>query len=622
MSDPQGVTSVPGTSVPGALIRNPAVSEDATERDFVLECVERADVKKQKFVPIWDEVLENFFLTSPKGHAEDFPFGFSSAQLGGHAPPGRSPQLLRDPETHQVVENLAIQTTRLVLGAPRYMNARPLGTVGPGAADRLTDVMHSVNAVPGRYRTFLELIKESFLLGTGVAEIPFERLTRQQLVRRPVTRRGFVTGFKDGAEEVVFRRGPGLRIIDLYDLWVDPHGTRINDDMLYVVKRFTTTAHQARALAKGGTYDKEAVERAISIAGQKGGKTDAKDGTAKRFEKFDQVNRYGGMSGFECWAEVPYKSSDGARNRVITLLEGEVVRSHINPYLDGMIPMVEFVTNPIMGRFYGMSPGEVVRFLQDATNHFLMAMTDAANMAIRSPLLVGHAFQGDLDRLQNRGPLDNIPCASPDAVKPLQTDLNTLQYAGLHYLQRINRIREATGATPGGVQPISPSGEQTATQFRGVAELATERVSFMANLLERDAMPKVSRFFHSRLKQYMPEAGQISQLGNKQFVFRPQDINFDAEFEYTGSTTGRSAGEKFQTTSAAIQALMANPDAILVVPELVIRQLRDGLQIGDAEEIVLEAQKRIVELRKAQAEAKPQGSPPAPRGQPTSGGPT
>ena len=66
---------------------------------------------------------------------------------------------------------------------------------------------------------------------------------------------------------------------------------------------------------------------------------------------------------------------------------------------------------------------------------------------------------------------------------------------------------------------------------------------------------------------------------------------------------------------------MANPDAILVVPELVIRQLRDGLQIGDAEEIVLEAQKRIIELRNSQAEAKPQGSPPAPRGQPTSGGP-
>jgi hypothetical protein len=617
MATPQGIGGAPGP-----LIVDVSAQEATNDRDFVLECVERADPKKQKFVPIWDEVLENFFMTSPRGRDVDPNFGSSRSQFGWLASEqGVQAQgaMLRDPETHQVIENLSIQTTRLVLGPSRYMTARPVGIESPEKAEQLTNVLLAVNSAPGRYRTYLELIKEGFLLGTGVAEIPFEIRSRQQLVRVPKLTSGFVTGFTDEPREVVYRRGPGLRIVDLYDIWVDPHGTRLNDDMLYIVKRFQTTEQQARELVRRGTYDREATERAISIAkGRKGGRL-PKDDTTKRFEQFSQVARYGGMTGFECWAETPHKHRDGARNRVITLLEGEVVRSHINPYLDGMFPFVDFVTNPVMGRWYGMSPGEVVRFLQDATNHFLMAMTDAANMAIRSPLLVGHAFQGDLDRLQNRGPLDNIVCANPDAVKPLQTDLNTLQYAGLHYLQRITRIREATGAVPGGVQPIQPQGEQTATQFRGVAELASERVVFMANLLERDAFPRVARMFHSRLRQFMPEQGMIAQLGSEQFVFRPEDIDFDAEFEFTGSTTGRSAAQTLQTTTAALTALMANPDALLVAPELVIRQIRDGLQINDAEALVMLAQQRLSELRAAGGEADARGSPPAPRGVPTGG---
>lgn len=153
--------------------------------------------------------------------------------------------------------------------------------------------------------------------------------------------------------------------------------------MVGVAKRFRITRAHARELAQQGVYDANTTELVV----RRSNKTSetSKSGSDSRFpgETRSVPRDTGYLEGFEYWGQVPYATADGADNRVITVLEGEVVRDSINPYFDGGIPFKEIVVNPIAGRFYGLGPAEVIRFLQDEADHRLMTVNDAMDMATR-----------------------------------------------------------------------------------------------------------------------------------------------------------------------------------------------------------------------------------------------
>lgn len=596
-----------------------------TELEFVAECILKSDAARQPYVETWQEMLENYLVTTPG----DGPYPRLGAPIIAAAglvrQRGRVQRRrahLKDPETHQIIESLSAQGVGLLLGSKDYMTADPVGRDDPEKSRYIARILMGVLSQPGVFRTFYQIFKDAFIFGTAIVELGWETLSRQQIIRVPLmSAEGFQVGEDFVPGEVVYRNRPLFRMIDIFDFYPDPSGTRIQEDMLYVGKRFRIPAHKALAMAQAGIYDKEGVTRAVMSGGSNDGDN---KGDNERFETMQRQGRqatnpsYKMLTGFEFYAQVPYKPSDGARNRVITCIEGQWVRSHINPYIDGNFPMKEVVVNPLAGRFWGLSPAEVVRYIQDSTDSLLMVMNDTAALSANNVLLAGATFGGDPNRLARRGPNDVIQCQDVNAIKPLEIDTNALTFAGNELLRRKMQMREASGAT-NPLQSIPTSDRQTATEVSELVRLASQKVELMVNLIERDDMPWIGRTLHERLKQFLPRDAEI-QLAGEEFPFTVDDIDVDADVRFVGSRHAQSQLQKVASLRESIgmlaQTLGAGPHLMMMFPQL-YKRLFEALEQADAESIVEQATQMAQQLQQAQeqqqaAEVQAKGVTPAP----------
>lgn len=602
------------------------------EVDWMFNHISTSDNTRRKYVDIWDEIWLNYLVSFPDGQV--FPQrnvvpislqGLTQGQAQGQA-------RLKDPETHQVIETLAAMGIGLIFGSRDYLQAMAIGMDDPEKARMMTRLIMAVLEQPGMFRTIYQLLKSSFIFGTSIMEVGWETLSRPQVVRKPVyDAMGQLLTREFGVEEVKYKDGPMIREVDIYDWYPDFAGTRIQEDMAFVAKRFRITKHKALAMAEAGIYDMDDVREAIArgndtqsgnaqqFAGGDSGQTASMQIARYSEETHSLPDKYGLMTGFEGWGEVPFREPDGYQNRVITILNGVRVRSHLNPLIDGAKPFKEILVNPIPGRHYGLSPAEVIRFLQDAADNLLMVFNDAADLAVHAPLLMGSAFGGDPDRLQRRTPNDIIECSNVDQVKPIPADTNVLTFGANEMLRRKIVMREAAGA-PNATQGVESSGETTATEVSTITRFATQRIELMTQIIERDDLPWLGRTLHSRLRQFLPNEGAIATLAGEQFRVRLDDIDFDSDVRFVGS---RQAMSKFQNTARfreALGVLGTNPEIVMMYPELVTRYFRDGLDIEDGENVVKRAivsfqQKMMTELAMQAGQAgelEGQGGPESP----------
>lgn len=587
MPEPASTATLPANLI----VLDRAMAEAADERDFVYEFVDASDALRSSFVDVWDEILDNYFVT-PFGESDKFIFpNIGSGKVAPYYAPSQARRAtLKDPETHQVVESLVAQGLGLIFSSQEYIQVIPVGADDVEKARLLQRLITAALEQPGNFRTFYQLFKDSFLLGTAIVQIGWDTRSRTQMVKKPqFDDLGLMVGYGLEPQEVVYRDAPLIELVDIYDFYADPSGTRIQRDMSGVTKRFRITPQTARDLAGAGVYNRGAVERVLRRGQEKGSASEARGGP-RRFDDLSRDTAKGlrPLTGFEYWGRVPYRTSDGATNRVVTVLEGEVVRSHINPFIDGAIPFKEVVVNPVSGRFYGLSPAEVIRYLQDSADNMLMVANDAADLMTRMPLLVGAGFGGDPLRLKARKFGDVIPCANADTVKPVPVDFGALKIAVEELTRRKTSMREAAGVTDP-MQSIPSSDRKTATEISELVRLASQRVELMAKLIEREDLPWIGRTLHARLRQFLDEAGALTTLNGEPLRVPFDAIDFDADVRFVGSQQATSKFQQTQSLSQALTILGTNPQVAAMYPDLVERLL-ESMGIPDAEAIVKQAQ--------------------------------
>ncbi len=610
---PKPAPLAPGQKDGAPLIINPQASEKIEETIFTMDCVQRSEDYRNPFLDIMEELLQNYMVTFDVNASGGFNRAFWDDKGAGNRYQGRASggSRLKDPETHQVVETLASQSLGLVFDSPDFLLAQPIGADDPEKARLLTRLLTAVFRQPNMFRTFYQAFKDSFILGTSILELGWEQDSRAQ-----VTPNG-------GVEQVEFKNNFMMRSVDIFDFYPDPSGTRIQYDMEWVVKRFRISKPEASRLARRGVYNTERTRRALS----KGSKTISTESHGElRFDPGQAIvpDQYGVLEGFEFWGRTPLKHGDGANNRVITILEGENVRSSINPFIDGNIPFKEIVVNPMTGRFYGLSPSEVIRFQQDSADNMLMTINDVTNAAAHGPLLVGGGFGGSMNRLHKRGLLDLIECSNPDMVKPLPIDINAIQLSMQEWTRRKQTMREASGAS-NPTQAIASSGRQTATEISELTRAASQRVELMTQIFEKDDLPHIGRTAHSRIRQFGPQSGLLAVLDGEQFEVRLEDIDFDSDVEFVGSRNAESRFQRDARFREVISLLSTNPEIVMSYPDLITRYFRDSLNFKDAAQIVQKAiesiqQKQIMDFmvnqsanEDAKEEAEAAGGPTSPQ---------
>lgn len=592
----------PQSTVVAPLIADARRLERAKALAFTMDFVDRSDEYRQPFMHTWDELLDNYMVVPYQSGARHLE---SIGQIGNYNRQMRGGMFgraqLKDPETHQIVETLTSQAMGLLFSGRDYIQATPIGSDDVDKARMLSKLLMAILEQPGQFRTHYQLFKTTFLLGTAYLEIGWETRSRKQLVKTPTIIDGIPVGEHLAPDEVVYRDAPLIREVDPWKFYPDPSGTRIQQDMQGVCKGFRITRQQVKEMSNG-VYDRVGVDEALES------KPDnmSEDTKSQLDDRFPSVNRqsgpgFGMMDGYEYWGRVPFPTADGASNRVITVINGAVVRNRINPFIDGMIPFKEVVVNPIGGRHYGLAPAEVIRYLQDTTDGMLMNFTDASNAAVRGALLVGRGLGGSLDRIKERRLLDLIPVNDPDKVKPVPVDLGAMQFAMQNMIQRKLTMRESVGA----VDPLNRDtvGDRaTATHISEVVRLASTKTEAMTTLIERDDYPWIGKTIHSRLRQFGSESGFISTLAGEQVNVPFEAIDFEADVRFSGS---RQATSKFQRAASFREAMqiLANPQIVAMYPGLVIRHLRDNLDIPDAEQQVAQALQVAQQLIQAQQQS-------------------
>lgn len=610
---PPSDAPVPGVSPGLKTTRIDAIEESA----FVLDWVQKSQAYRQPFIPVWNEVRDNFMVV-PFGR---MPLGGLDEVLGVVLRTAEARSRLKDPETHQIISTLTDQAMLLLVGALDYIRATPYGPDDPEKARMVQRLLQAYLDSPGQYRTNRGIFQNAFLYGTSYIEIGWQHLARMQPVRRPMLdpSSGMMILDPDTGrpmqevhqEEVIYRDQPLMSEIQIRDAFPDPSGTRIQEDMHGFAKRFRSGILEARRLQGAGTWnDSEAVDRALAKLGGSSGK--AMPGyDEEEFPGLDKTipEKYGMGWGFTFYGEVPFKRT-GGQNRIITLWGGERVAGYPIPFIDGNIPVKEVVVNPMGGRHYGISPAEIVRFLQDSADNFLMIFNDAGDLAIRGPLLLGQAFGGDPERVRASLLGDVIKCRNVDAVKPIPRDLGALTFAAQEMSRRILRMRDASGAT-NPLQAIPGPVEKTATETNELVRMASQRVQSMTDLIRRDVYPWMARTLHSRFRQFLTDDVTVLLKGEN-FTVSLDDIDFDADIRIVGPQQADSPSmiaSKYQQVATVLGTVP--PELVEQYPDIFVRWFRDGLLIQDAETIVARAvQTAQIRQAAAQAQEQAQGTQP------------
>ncbi len=571
-------------SIPREFMRVFSFNRSQIEKEFFLNFLEKSDAYMGHFSPTWDDLLDNYMVIPQRPTFERIR---RTRDLVRYPMKMRDRSRLKDPETHQAVETLVAQAMGLLMGTRDYLTVSPRGSNDYEKSRMLSQLLMAILEMPGWFRTQYQAIKNAFIFGTAILELTWLTRTRWQMMKGPIfDEMGNFIGQGVKPEEVIYFDGPLLKEIDIYDFRPDPGGTRIHENMDFVAKRFRTTKHKALELVEAGVYMKEPTLRAIALAEQ--AKKFRKDGMHDKFPHIpnDVPDEYGMMTGFEGIGEVPYTPEDGYRNRVLTMLNGEIVRSHINPMIDGNKWFLDLTVNPMSGRFYGLAPTEAVRYLQDATDALLMIYTDVAGLAAHGPLLTTPGAAGDINRLRKRIPLDVIEMPDPDKVKAYPIDIGALQFAAQEMARRKMSIREATGAN-NQLQAIG-TGDQTATEVSEMVRLATQRVDLMVQLIERDTYPRLGSMILSRLKQFAPPEGVAAFFRGEMIEATLDDVD-EADVYFSGSRHAMSQFQRAATMREAINVLSVNRDFITQYPDVGLIYLRDVLHLPNAEQVVQKA---------------------------------
>ena len=604
-------------TVPGPVTDNLSALDEFEDVDFVLDFIDKSTRYKEPFTHIWQEVQDNYMVVPVQPGVEKLAYALGIQHIGGAGPSMQETRSrLKDPETHQIIEALSAQGMGLLMGTPDYLKALPIGQDDPEKARYISRLLMAFLDIPRQYGTHYGAFKNAFTYGYSVLEFGWETRSRMQYVKEATfdETTGMKTGYRVVPNEVIYRDQPLVREVDIFDFYPDPSGTRIQTDMKCVGKRFRITAAEAMRLADTGVYDRTATMKAVlrtkgtNATGFGAGYND------RRFWNLTQIppDKYGMLTGFEVWGDMPLKRKNGS-NRVVTVINGERVRGHLNPRIDGCVPFKELVVNPISGRPYGLAPAEVIRFLQDSADNFFMVFNDLADMSIRGPMLIGNSFGGDLNRIRERRLNDFIPVRDVKQIAPVPVEYSALQFAANEMARKSQRMREATGMTDT-LQSITGDTEKTATETSELVRLASQRVQMMVALIERDDYPAIGKMIHSSMRQWGSPEGFVARLAGDVFNVPYEAIDVDADIRFVGSDQSISLAQQNMNMNAALTVLATAPQLVEQYPDLIVRYFRDILKLADAAAIVQKAvqMSQVLQMREAMMGAAPAGAPTSP----------
>jgi hypothetical protein len=402
-----------------------AIKNADKAKDFVNGWIGAGEKLMEDKVEVWRETMANVLVLPYPEQAAS-----TTNPYGKPREHDVRNMVLKDPESSQIAETFRDNMMGALFSDPegKYIVAQPIGYEDTVKADTVTALLRYDLGIRGVYRTLSESMLDLAMFGTVVLESPWNTEEKDIIVRE-VTEQAGVTFDQQYRDKAVTYDDPEINQIDLLDWYPDVEEPRLEKGR-GAAKGFKITPSAARAMVEQGTYNKESVEKAIGKASRAWSnkqeqrkrelrhRTDAASHASSFDENFDFMKAY------EYWGEVPWESTDGVSRRVVTMINGVIVRNDPWPLVDPDLPFHVLVINPIKGRHYGKAPAEIVRFTQDFADAMLMLIAEATVRQVHPPIAID--ISKDVDPAAVRA-------WDPDAViavdGPTTGAVNTVQYA-------------------------------------------------------------------------------------------------------------------------------------------------------------------------------------------------
>jgi len=588
---------------------------------FVMSFVAASDTYRKQFVEKWQEVVSNFIVDGAQTHNTGGEISPYSRTKVYRSPKNRI--FLRDPETHKLVMTYAAKLARTIFGNKQgeFVQAQPVGYEDVSKSQVVTRLLRYDFALPGHFRTFVEGLVDMILFGTSVVEC-YWKFEEQDVVVRHVTSDGVTELNSTSRAKVTTYDDVCLRNVDVLDFYPDPARYRI-EEMGGCAKKFKMNGFEARRKADSGYYSKSGVDAALGSA-------------IKSVEMKEQSFRFGldqpaqadpipdfkEMTGYEYWGNIPVEADvrDDETGKVITrgvitVLNTQRVRAKEWPLTDPRLPFFTLIINPVQGRFYGISPAEVVRFDQSFADAIKILLAEAIVRQVHPPIAYDSDADFDVAKLREWKADLPIPVrGGPASIGTLRYDANIAN--GFSLLKGLKQEIQGGSGALGSIQGENGPDRESASVGIQRYQMALDRPELAGMVLESECLPPIAKAMLMRNQQFLEDTDDLKQrVGEIPDPFWIGDILGEFDIRFVGSRNAMSNQEKlaslqtlaqFGTAFPAFQAMMPNAELAQMIVGDILNLPEAAAQIGNLQLI---QQNAMLTQAMSQAAGPGQGGP-------------
>jgi len=428
------------------------------------------------------------------------------------------------PYTFSIVESVQPRLVTTLFASRPYIGVLPL------RPDMVTQARNMENLLDYQLIQRINIvevasqwIKEALIYGTSIIKVGWRFETKKTRTTAPLrTILGVPVGSKVVEQETVVYDDPKIEHIDLWDFYVDPEATSI-DDAEYCIHRIYRTKEHLKKLADAGIYKNiDKVEIRANIINADLGAEERRAavglGTVGQTDRIELI---------EYWED----------DRIITVANRAVViRNEPNPFWHGRKPFVRLVDQPVPHEFYGIGEIEPIEYLQLELNDTRNQRMDNVNLVLNRMWKVLRSADIDPAQLVSR-PGGFVEVDDMNDIEPLEfIDVTSSSYKEE---EEIKRDIDRTTGVYDYARGETTDRRETATTASILSSAANERFKLKIQLMEDMGLRRLGSLLVQLNQQFIDKERVIRILGPDGMFFNtigPDDIKGQFDVMAIGST--------------------------------------------------------------------------------------
>lgn len=368
-------------------------------------------------------------------------------------------------------------------------------------------------------------IKEALMYGTSHIKPVWRYEIRNVKQKVPVTSiLGVSMESKYQDTEIVAYDDPHVEHIDIWDIYVDPDATNV-DDAEYVVHRVFRTKEHIKRMAQNGIYKNiEKIGNSFSpTSSDEIGSEERMSsiGLSKSPKQQDKIEL------LEYWTD----------ERIIVVANrSAIIRNEPNPFWHGKKPFIRIVDHPVPHEYYGIGEIEPIEYLQYELNDTRNQRMDNVNLVLNRMWKVLRGADIVPEQLISR-PGGFIEVDDMGDIEEIKfTDVTSSSYKEE---EEIKRDIDRTVGVFDYARGETTDRRETATTASILSNAANERFKLKVQLMEDMGLRRLGLMLIQLNQQFIDSERVIRVVGDDGVNFEilsPEDIMGEFDIMPIGST--------------------------------------------------------------------------------------